>query len=730
MQFLRKHQKKLFLVIAGVTLISFAFFGTSSSFGAREIEDKKIGKTIDGSAVYERDLRALTQLLSQGSSDILKSDLIDTGVFSLLAEKYFAEIQTDFSEKLEKAKTAGFYSHPQAPFINALQVWNRFSPALVQDLKEVQAGTPSAKTFSTYAKLYLDQQAFPPELLRTILLYEQKSYSWISPDYQLSDTRALALFGYHSFEEWFGTRFSDVLGKFILNAAALAEKKGYKVSQKEARGDFMMMCYQAVRMKAMGKEVAASEATEYMKYLLLTAGIDESRAVQLWRKVMLVHRFFQDLQQGVLLDTVPYEQFSTFADAKAHVEVYQLPETLRLKDFRSMLKVQYYLEAVSPSGKHSVKELPRQFYSVEEVEKKHPQLVISTYELEIAKVSSEEAASTSSLRQMWDFEMSDEGWALLITQFPVLNKQGTETIEGREAVLDATSADIRKKIDRFARQSMVKRHPEWIQEALSLQEPKKMTVLIRSKGACAPFDDIAETAHLINVLQKAEIGRTITFTTPGEETHYQITVLQKPDHKEVMTLQEALKNDWLGTLLDEKLEEALENARKKETAVYKGPDGAWRPFSEVKDHVGAYVYSDLLKTVSKEPLTYDEYAAKRFEGVMQQAEISIQTEMESSPFLNATHEALIDQWMLSKKRQEIKRSDTTELPKDEMFTQAIGSWSSIATPRGGNACFFHLLERDATHLKVQEQVSEGQKLIGRDVMRQRIRTLLDEVGPL
>ncbi|MBP7074891.1 MAG: hypothetical protein KBA81_05845 [Rhabdochlamydiaceae bacterium] len=730
MQFLRKHQKKLFLVIAGVTLISFAFFGTSSAFGAREIEDKKIGKTIDGSTIYEKDLRALTQLLSQGSSDILRTDLIDTGVFSLLAEKYFGELQGDFSEKLEKAKTAVFYSHPQAPFINAIQVWNRFSPMLAHDLKEVQAGSVNAKTFSTYAKLYLDQQAFPPELLRTILLYEQKNYSWIAPDYQLGDTRALALFGYHTFEEWFGARFSDILGKFILNTAAIAEKKGYKVSQKEARTDLMMMCYQTVRMKALGKEVTAQEATEYMKYLLLASGIDESRAVHLWKKVMLVHRFFQDLQQGVLLDPIPYEQFSTFADAKAHVEVYQLPETLRLKDFRSMLKVQYYLEAVSPGGKQSVIELPKQFYSVDEVEKRHPQLVTSKYELEIAKVSSEDAASRLSLRQMWEFEMSDEGWALLIAQFPVLNKQSTETIEGREAVLDTLSADVRKKIDRFARQSMLKRHPEWIKEALASQETKKTTALIRSKGAFAPFEDIEETVHLRQALEKAEIGETITFTTPGEETFYQITILQKPDKKEVMTLQEALEHDWLGALLDEKLEEALENARKKETAIYKGSDGSWKPFNEVKDHVGAYVYSDLLKTLSKEPLTYDEYAAKRFEGVMQHAKTSIQAEMETSSFLNPTGYSLIDQWMLSKRRQEIKRSDTTELPKGEMFTQAIGSWSSIATPRGGNACFFHLLERDASHLKVQDQVSEGQKLIGRDVMRQKIQTLLDDVGAL
>src|SRR3569832_1578697 len=146
MQFLRKHQKKLFILIAVITALSYL------SYGGRDIEEKQGG--------HESDLRAVTELLSLGTSDVLKTDLVETGVISLLAEKYFDEIKPDFSEKLEKAKTATFYSHPGAPFINAMQVWNRFSPVLVRDLKAVQAGSLDPKTFSTYAKLYLDQVAF------------------------------------------------------------------------------------------------------------------------------------------------------------------------------------------------------------------------------------------------------------------------------------------------------------------------------------------------------------------------------------------------------------------------------------------------------------------------------------------------------------------------------------------------------------------------------------------
>jgi hypothetical protein len=65
-----------------------------------------------------------------------------------------------------------------------------------------------------------------------------------------------------------------------------------------------------------------------------------------------------------------------------------------------------------------------------------------------------------------------------------------------------------------------------------------------------------------------------------------------------------------------------------------------------------------------------------------------------------------------------------------MFSYPVGSWSSVVTPVGGNVSFFYLLERDASGLKIHDQVTAGQQLLGKDVMCQRIGALLDEVGQL
>ena len=666
MQFLRKHQKKLFIVIAIMTVGSFAFMGNGSM--GHEIEDKKIGKTIDGKAIYARDIHALTQFLSMGASDILRKDLMDSGIVALIAEKHFDTIQSEFHERLQKAREATFYSHPQIPSINAVQIWNTYAPYMMKDYHALISGSLDAKTFSTYAKLYMDQQTFPPELLRTFLLYQQYTYQGIRLDHNLQDIRSLALFGYQSFEEWFGSRFTELLGKFVLNTAVVAQKKGYKVTLGEARAEFEAMCLQAIKKNDRNNALTSEQISELMRMQLQAAGVDESGAVKLWRKVMLVHRYFQDIRQGVLVDPIPYEQFTTFAEAQASIDVYTLPEEFRPKNFQS---IQYYLDAISPEGKNG---MPRRFYSADEIEKKHPQLITSRYELDVAKVTQDELNCRIHLKALWAYEKSPEGWAQLIATFPVLNKQDSAAEIDREKILDSCDPELRKKVDRFARLAIIKEHPEWMEEAFAQKTMENYVVHIRSQGAVAPFEEIEETLELRQLLHKTAVGETIRYTAPG--AYYQIKVVTKPDHKEVMTFKEA--RGAIEALLDKK--------------------------------------SDT-----------DENRLVKW---MQEAQKSVQKEGEQSIYLLKTGNRLTDQWTLVKTSQTLKRSDSTSLPKAELFSMAVGSWSTSIDAK--NLSFFQLVKIDegSQQKETLELAQKSQLLIGQEVMKSRIITVLDEVGVL
>ncbi len=724
MSFLRKHQKKMLIIVTVMIIASFTFFGTASTLNSRDIPDKKVAATFDGSPILERELQAMIRFMAMGSHEMLKDDLMATGLTTILAERYFDELKGEFEEKLEKARRFTPYAHPQAPFLSAQQAWNIYAPQIPYHLAAVQTGDISPKTFAAYSDLYIDQVAFPPELLRRILLMQQQHFTWISPDRELYDPRHLALFGHHSFEEWFGPKFTEVLGKFLFNAAAIAEKKGYKVSTNEARANLLQTCLQT--LKASNDQATFADASELLRQHIQMAGIDESLAVKVWRKVMLVHRLFNEVGQGIFVDPISYQQFAAFAEESATVEVYQLPDVLRLRDFRALLKLQYYIEAVSPKSK-KLADLPCQFLSPEEVEKKVPQLVVSRYELDVAKVTKEEIGSRLTLKETWDFEVSDAGWNQLITEYPILGRTLGETHAQRHLALDALEPNVRLKIDRFARGCLVDQHPEWIEEALLKSTSQKQQIALRSRGHVAPFDEIEDTTELRAYLEKAQIGESGPFFTPNGQTYYRIVVWNKPESKEVMTLQEALEGDWIGQLLDDKLQAAYSDVRKNNPGTFKLDNGAWKPFSDVRDRVGALVYADLLAQISDEELSLDQYPAHRFALWMQNAKKTIKTKGKESPFLKTTGQPLYDQWMLLQQIKDIKRSDSTTLSKTEMFKAGEGKWSKVSTPQNGDVAFYKLVKKGVTEAAVREKVIEGQKLLGMDAKRTMMHQILSQM---
>jgi GcvH upstream region-like protein len=724
MNFLRKHQKKMLIIVTVMIIASFTFFGTASTLNSRDIPDKKVAVALDGSPIMERELQVMIRFMAMGRHEMLKDDLMTAGLTTILAERYFDEFKGDFEEKLEKARRFTPYAHPQAPFLSAQQAWSIYAPQIPTHLAAVQTGDISPKTFAAYSDLYIDQVAFPPELLRQILLMQQQHFTWISPDRDLYDPRHLALFGHHSFEEWFGPKFTEVLGKFLFNAAAIAEKKGYKVSINEARASLLQTCLQT--LKASNDQATFAEASELLRQHIQMAGVDESQAVKVWRKVMLVHRLFNEVGQGIFVDPISYQQFAAFAEESATVEVYQLPDVLRLRDFRALLKLQYYIEAVAPKSK-KLADLPRQFLSPEEVEKKVPQLVVSRYELDVAKVTKEEIGSRLTLKETWDFEVSDAGWNKLIAEYPILGRTLGETRAERHLALDALEPNVRLKIDRFARGCQVDQHPEWIEEALLKATSQKQQIALRSRGHVAPFDEIEDTTELRAYLEKSQIGQSESFFSPNGQTYYRIVVWNKPESKEVMTLQEALEGDWLGQLLDDKLQAAYSDIRKNDPGTFKLDNGSWKSFSDVRDRVGALVYADLLTQISDEELSLDQYPAYRFALWMQNAKKTIKTKGKESPFLKTTGQPLYDQWTLVQQIKDIKRSDSTTLSKIEMFKASVGKWSKVSTPQNGDVAFYKLIKKGVTEAAVREKVIEGQKLLGMDAKRTMMHQILSQM---
>jgi GcvH upstream region-like protein len=691
-KFLRKHQRLLFLIIAIMTIASFSFFGTVTTLMSEQRPpDRQIAKSIDGSPIMEQEVRSMVQFFSLGNRTPIESDFLTTGLGAILAERYFDTIQEEFSTRLEKAKRYQPYRHPQFPLISAEEAWKRFLPQMRDHLAQVKAGTPSPETFNLYTRLYLDQVAFTPEILRRVLSYEQNRYPGVQPDPAIETSR-LALFGFQSLEEWFGTNYLEKISLFLINTSKIAEEKGYAISSEEAHADLMQSALETLQNLSGKKELTYVDAEQFLNYQLKNAGIDMPTGIKVWKKVMLFRRLFDDVGSAVFVDPLSYEQFAVFAGESAHLELYELPSYLQLRDFRSLLKLQFYLDAVAlrPKGL----KLPTTFLSPQEVERKHPELVHTLFSLEVAKTSQEEMSQRVSLKETWDWEVTDAGWAILSKEFPILRKSESEN---HFKLLEELSPDLRLKVDRFARHQIVALHPEWLQEAFDKAPLEKVTVSVRSKGAAAPFTEIEETAPLLEFLKQNDQG---VFVHQGE-TFYKIIVLEREDKKSVMTFEEALKDNLLGTLLD-------------------------RHLKAEKDTDGKRCYADLLRAITPKEVDLHEYVRGRLLPFMEEAKRSVQEVGDTSPFLKKSGDLLKDQWLLTQRQTTIQRSSKTLFAKEEAFALDTESWSKVEAGEQGAVTFFRLLDRKVQEAdSIAEEVDLGQKILGMDARRLLMHQLLD-----
>jgi GcvH upstream region-like protein len=693
MKFLRKHQRLLFMIIAVMTIASFSFFGTFGTFISDDrAPDREIAKAVDGSPIMEREVQAMVRFFSFGSSTAIEHDFLSTGMGTILAERYFDKIKSDFEPRLEKTKRYQPYRHPQAPFISAEGAWKQFLPQMNDHLGRVKQGDLSPETFSAYIALYLDQTAFTPELLQRVLSYQQKQYQGVQPDPAIEPSR-LALFGFHSLEDWFGPTYLELLSVFLINTSKIAEERDYSISNEEARADLLQNSLQTLQSLSNKKELTFADAEEFLGHQLKISGIEPAMGVKIWKKVMLFRRLFDDIGSAVFVDPLTYEQFAVFAGESANLELYELPAHLRLQDFRSLLKLQFYLDAVAAKSRGL--KLPTSFLSPQEVERKYPELVQSRFSLEVAKVSKEEIAQKVTLKETWDWEISDHGWEVLKKEFPILGKS---ELDGRFKILEDLEADFRLKVDRFARRQIVDTHPEWLEESFEKTPMEKVSVGIRSKGAAAPFTDIEDPTQLLAFLMKNDQG---TFT-PNQESFYRITVLERPTKKSVMSFEEALQDDLLEALLEKKLKAE-------------------------KDESGRQYYADLLKMISAEELDENAYARQRFVPVMEEARKSIQEMGDASPFLKATGDPMRDQWLLTKRLVDVKRSNLTPFSKEEAFSLKVQNWSEVHPGSDGAITFFRLLERKEQSDSIAEEIDLGQKILGMDARRLLMNQLLDRM---
>lgn len=747
LHFLRKHQRYFFVAITVVIVISFSFFGTYSAMNQQVVEDPVAFTTVTGKKVKRSDLEALTHFISTDNEDkfifggmagpnflndgVVKRDFLETGLAALLAAEYAPQIKDDWQQRLEREKKYTLYKHPEAQFISAETAWDSFLPGKKTHFYKLQQAEDALAPDAINARvnLFLDERNFPAPTLRQILAYQEHQFSFVKHDPQL-DRNDLFLFGHYTMEDWFGPRFLRVVAQFIINSAKVAEERGYRVSDAEAFAELSKNAELSFNQLSGKVDLGAANSGEYLSDQLRKSGMDRSSAVKIWKDVMLFRRLFNDMGDSVLLAPFAFEKFNQYANESVSGDLYNLPAALRIGNFKELQKLETYLSAVAKNKKEDPLSLPTLFQSPAELMKTTPELVQKHYLLEIAEVDKKDLQGKISLKEMWQWQVSDENWAALTKEFADLGVKKAETQEERFTALDQLDSRTKMRVDTFSRGKMVSAHPEWISQALDKAEPKQMNIGLSSKGGSSPIKGLENREELIRLLDLAplkEQSPKLAAFSPDGMNFYRIAVLERSPNQEILSFAEANREGILDSLVEKQLQSEYD-AHKEQYQ---------KPLADVKELVAEQVYGNILQAIRKDAegkvpasqLSNDLTASLRFYNYMRSSKERLKNFPDSEKSLVAVENetnTLKDQWKLEKKAFITMRKNTGDpLNKEEIFTLKEKSWSDVNTLPNGEVFFLFAKEKGVdSPMPKAEQIAGSHELLSDEAMQMLAKQLL------
>ncbi len=773
--FLRRHQRLFFLFTTIVVVISFSFFGTLNTFMTPgQPSDRIVSQTSDGKPIYEGEIKMLNFLLGEDqhhsrisalfNDGVLEKDFLDTGLAGMLVENYYEELSGDIDDRLQRAQRFSPYVHPGAPFISAEMVWQNFAPTIRDDLVQLKSKSLSnVENFNLLADLYMKQTAFSPEILRQVLLYQQKQYNWIQFDPQLPQTD-LCLFGFHTKRDWFGPKFLDLISQFIIHAANHAQQKGYRVNDEEVRAELLQNVYD--NLEAMQQEPSYAKAEQVFQEQLAMMHLSERKLIDTWRHISLFRRVFNEVGNSIYLDPFIYEEFASYAGEGVAINQYELPPHLRMHKMWELFKLQHYINKVGlciEKGGCSDLALPALYKSVSEVEVQCPELLQKHFTIEYSSVDQSAFAPRISLKQIWNWQVDEGNFKLIQHHFSSLAFLDSSTEESRYRALDNLDTAMRLQVDAFAQSEIINSHRDWIVEELANGLKQKVVIKVGKTHQEIPLHGIEDPEELITLLSKAALSngenlsgeelqadKELGFYSPDKRHYFSIKLIERSEENEILTFQEANKHEILDRLLTNLLKEAYPKIRHQDSNVFLNDEGEWMPFEQVKEEVGMLYFNSLLedieqdyhKATGKEPVMSDLnqkrsfYTANRFHAHLRKVLRLLETNASENIEFFVTssskepvygEEALQKQWRLVKRHDRLTRNDRSEIDIERLLSCEDEKFTPIECTQNNELRFFYIEEHFLDQEFVKEKTEEGRKLLADDAKRTLMAQLLEQI---
>ncbi len=629
LEFFRRYQRAFFIVITVVIVISFSFFGTFQAFSGKEQDDSVVFTAVDGSKVRRTEVSDMVNFLTSDSHDflfsgamagnalndgVIASDVLESGLAIAIGDPFMMEIGSEQQSRLDRERRYKPYSHPRAPFLTAEQIWAYYAPDIKTNYDRLRGydNAQNKDAFQTRVNLFVAERRFPSIYLRQFLRYQEASHKWLPQDPNLMH-QDLSLFGYHSIQDWFGRQFVELVAQFVINSAKVAEQKGYTITKDETMASLYRNAEEAWRQARTQGLTQAPNAQDFFQEQLRRLGMDQARAINVWKDVLLFRTLYFENADSILVDTASYKDFYHHLNEYVDIDLYQLPKDLRFSTLGDLEQFVLYLNAVRPPVEGSKNQnplaIPMAFATVQQVKKVYPELVERTFTVRMQEANKEELQKKIGVRQTWEWQVQDPNWQDLKKRYPELAKGGDDTQEARLKLLDSLDPARRATCDTSSRQKIVDQHPEWLEQVLNEATAEVKEITVREQGGKPPFTGFKDGATLISLLDKAplnEQSKELAQISQDNVHYFKIEVIERQQPERILTFSEAKADATMDAILNKTLEASYPRVRSKQPALFLKDNGEWKPFKEVKDNIALYHFEELFRLIDHKIAYYKE----------------------------------------------------------------------------------------------------------------------------
>ncbi len=700
LKFLRKYQKSIFAVVAFMVIASFSFFGTYGAMQSDVVkeEDSVIGKVIDGSNLSSKQHRQLVRFLDSDFQDVMngnsnanmlndgfiRNDIIKAGLGAALFDAYKADVSAEFLARVRKFKEFKPYVHP-GKFTGFETMIQQFAVNYYDDLIGFRDASGEDEIFQAVGKLYVDQSIFPSEMMRRMMMYVEYQYASMAPSDPNLRNVDLTLFYAKSASDWFGQKFIEKIVDFIINGAAFAVQKGYKVSMEEAKSSLLQLGAKHLREIDQKKSITNEELNKFYRQQISMLQMDEKDALKAWQKVLVLRKMLDEVGSSIFVDSVLYKDFSEYASKGANLVVYKLPKALILKKPEDVSKLEIYLNGVAKEGSGEL--LPLEFMSVDAVKKRCPELVEQRFIVKMASVNKESLVADIGVRRTWDWQLDPSHFAFLQEEFPILAKCKSDELEARFAYLETLDESVRDKIDLYARKKIVDEEPELIKEKLAKMDLQTKLLSISLQGDEAVLPGLYDRAALIAAFEN-ESDCLNCYSENGEQ-FYKFQIVDKSSLCEILTFEEANQRGILDSLLKKA------NLKKQMASPEE------RLVAQMKKMREAIIAGDeSVLGVASKGLSKDSLEPK-------------------SP--------LQKQWSIQTEDLSVTRKMAHPLFDEKLFDRKEGDYSDVETSLEG-PIFYRITETFVDNSEVHSKMEEGRSILGREAKQALVKELLEKIG--